>query len=111
MTETKMSDYDQRQYRLMLDRLTAFEQSKITLNALVVDLEGLLNALDDITPCWKQAFLSDWGKLEEERAYASFKNVKVFDDETSERIRPAVSKLKLLVLEKAEDPADRKSGA
>jgi hypothetical protein len=49
--------------------------------------------------------------LEDDRAYALFKNLKVLDQETSERIRVAVSKLKLLVLEKIDDPADRRQSS
>lgn len=102
-----MSEFNQRQYRLMLDRLDAFEQGSIALDKLVVDLEGLLNALDGVASDWKKNFLGDWGNLEEERAYALFKNVHILDQETSERIRPTVSRLKLSVLEKIDDPADR----
>ncbi len=91
----------------MLDRLNAFEQGKITLGKLVVDLEGLLNALESVASSWKQTFLSDWGELEDERAYALFKNIDVLDEEASERIRQTVSRLKLSVLEKMDDPADR----
>jgi hypothetical protein len=103
-----MSNFNQRQYRLMLERLNAFEQGKIALDTLVVDLEGLLNALDGVASCWKQTFLSDWGKLEDERAYALFKNVQVVDEETSQRIRPALARLKLSVLEKIDDAPDRR---
>jgi hypothetical protein len=75
---------------------------------LVDNLDGLLNALEGISGSWKQTFLHEWGKLEDERAYALFKSLKVLDQETSERIRVALSKLKLLVLEKIDDPADRR---
>jgi hypothetical protein len=42
-----MSDYNQRQYRLMLDRLNAFEKGALSLDRLVVDLESLLRAARD----------------------------------------------------------------
>jgi hypothetical protein len=103
-----MSDHDERQYRLMLSQLARFDESQITLGVLVDDLEGLLNALEGISSSWKQTFLHEWGKLEDERAYALFKNLQVLDQETSERIRPVLSRLKLLILEKIDDPADRR---
>src|ERR1019366_3909779 len=103
-----MSDHDERQYRLMLSKLARFDESQITLGVLVDDLEGLLNALEGISSSWKQTFLHEWGKLEDERAYALFKNLQVLDQETSERIRPVLSRLKLLILEKIDDPADRR---
>jgi hypothetical protein len=99
-----MSDYDQRQYRLMLERLTAFEQGRLRLDMLVNDLEGLLNALEEVQPAWKQTFFHYWGKLEDERGLALFKGL--IDEETSQRLRAAISQLKLLVLEKIDDPAD-----
>ena len=96
-----MSEHDQRQYRLMLGQLTKFEEGQIRLDTLVDDLDGLLNALDGVSNSWKQTFRHEWGKLEDERAYALFKNLQVLDQQTSQRIRLAVSKLKLIVLENA----------
>jgi hypothetical protein len=97
--ETEMSKHDQRQYRLMLGQLTKFEEGQIRLDTLVDDLVGLLNALDGVSNSWKQTFLHEWGKLEDERAYALYENLQILDQETSQRIRLAVSKLKLIVLE------------
>jgi hypothetical protein len=101
-----MSDHDQRQYRHMLQSLTAFEQGLLPLDTLVINLEGLVNALQEAKPAWKQTFLHHWGKLEDERVFALFKSLNVLDAETSQRLREAVSHLKLLVLEKIDDPAD-----
>jgi hypothetical protein len=101
-----MSDHDQRQYWQMLESLTAFEQGLLRLDRLVINLEGLLNALQEVKPAWKQTFLHHWGKLEDERAFALFKGLNVLDAEMSQRLREAVSQLKLLVLEKIDDPAD-----
>ena len=101
-------DHNERQYRLMLSQLARFDEGQITLDVLVDDLEGLLNALEGISSSWKQTFLHEWGKLEDERAYAVFKNLRILDQETSDRIRSVLSRLKLLVLEKIDDPADRR---
>jgi hypothetical protein len=95
-----MSEFNQRQYGLMLDRLNAFEKGTLSLDRLVVDLEGLLNALQGVASSWKQTFLGDWGELEDERAYALFRNIHILDEETSERIRQTVFRLKRSVLEK-----------
>jgi hypothetical protein len=89
----------------MLERLTAFEQGRLTLHALVNNLEGLLNALQPgVQPAWRQTFLHHWGKLEDERACVLFKGLNTLDAETSQRARAAVSELKLIVLEKIDDP-------
>jgi hypothetical protein len=101
-----MSEYNERQYRLMLTQLRRFEEGQTKLDALVDGLEGLLNSLEDISTSWKQAFLREWGKLEDERAYALFKNLQVLDQETSQRLRLAASRLELLVLEKIDDSGD-----
>ena len=101
-----MADYNQRQYCPMLERLTAFEQGRLPLHTLVNDLEGLLNALQGVQAAWRQTFLHHWGKLEDERAFVLFKGLNSLDAETSQRTRAAVSQLKLVVLEKIDDPAN-----
>jgi hypothetical protein len=101
-----MSEYNERQYRLMLAQLIKFEEGQIRLNVLVNDLEGLLNSLQGLPNSWRQAFLHEWGKLEDERAYALSENVQAFDEETSRRLLLATSRLKLLLLEKMGGPVD-----
>jgi hypothetical protein len=103
---SEISEYNQRQYRLMLEQLTTFEQGQMKLDILVTNLEGLLNTLEQIEESWKSPFLSEWGKLEDARAVALFRQIKSFDQAATERILKAVSALKLLVLDKIEDPAD-----
>lgn len=95
-----MSEFDQRQYQLMLDRLVAFEHGRIRLDSLVDDLDGLLNALKGIEPAWKRSFLHQWGRLEVERAFALSENITAFDEETTRRLLEAVVHLKLIVGEK-----------
>jgi len=48
-----------------------------------------------------------WGELEDERAYALFKNLQVFDDETSRRLLLAAAELRRLVLENLEKSAGK----
>jgi len=94
-----MSEYDQRQYRLMLDWLVAFEEGKLPLDKLVDDLEALMNVLEEAPPGWKNSFLSDWITLEEMRASALFKGLRTFDDRSTQIIRAATAQMKLMVLE------------
>src|SRR5262249_11661888 len=63
---------------------------------------------EDVSSPWKRDLLHDWGKLEDERAYALFKS-EPFDEVTTERIRSGVAKLKLRVLEQIDDPRDRRT--
>jgi hypothetical protein len=102
------TEYNERQYRLMLDQLTSFEIGALPLDTLANNLEGLVNALEGGAESWKEAFLDEWATLDDARAYALFKGTKEFDAETTERLRSAVAKLRLYVLEKIDDPADRR---
>jgi hypothetical protein len=103
-----MLERNERQYRLMLDQLTNFENDGLALDTLVDNLDGLLNALEEVAVSWKQTFLQEWGKLEDERAYALCKGVQAFDNEASEWIRSTVARLKLRVLEQIDDPGDKR---
>jgi hypothetical protein len=96
-------EYNQRQYRRMLDRLLAFEREEVRLGTLVADLEGLLNALEDIEASWKQTFLGKWGQLEDMHAVARDRGSKEFDDDARSKILAATGLLKLLVLDKIDD--------
>jgi hypothetical protein len=101
-----MSEYNQRQYRLMLERLNAFEQGQIRVGKLANDLEGLLNAIQGVPSSWRQTFLHDWGLLEDVRAVMLVEGMTSFDEATRRAISAAVSRLKLLVLGQIDDPAD-----
>jgi hypothetical protein len=94
------SEYDQRQYRLMLERIDAFERGTIRLDTLVDDLEGLLNVLEAVSFEWRQAYLSHWGVLEEARAVGLAEGWEEFDDEATKIILESTSRLKHQVLEK-----------
>ena len=95
-----MSEYDQRQYRLMLEKIGSFEQGHIRLDSLIADLDGLLNVLEEPDLSWKEAFQREWGKLEDERADALFRNTKQLDKDAIERLSVATAQLRLLVLQK-----------
>ena len=95
-----MSEKDQRQYRLMLEKIGSFEQGEIRLESLVEDLDGLLNVLEEPASSWREAFLHEWGNLEDERAFAIFKNTKQFDNDAIQRLNAATAQLRLLILQK-----------
>ena len=60
-----MSEYDRRQYRLILDRLGAFAHGRITLRMLIDDLRSLAEALEYPSKSWKEDFMSEWWTLEQ----------------------------------------------
>jgi uncharacterized membrane protein len=91
----------------MLERIGVFERGSIRLGTLVDDLEGLLGALEAVASSWEQEFLSNWGVLEEARALALAEELKEFDEKVLKIILGAIGRLRLQVLEKISDPADR----
>lgn len=93
-----MSEYDQRQYRLMLHELKQFENGEIHLDTLVDDLESLLAMLQQAEPGWKDEFLESWAYLDDERAIALDEGVISFDEATSERLLAKVVELRRLIL-------------
>src|SRR5579862_300237 len=88
------------QYRLMLERIAAFEDGQIRIDQLVNDLEGLLNTLENPDLPWKQSFLHEWGALEDVRAVALFKREIHFNDSTTKLLQAACAQLRTLVLNK-----------
>jgi hypothetical protein len=101
-----MSDFDQRQYALMLKSLDGFSSGRMRIDTLISNLEGLLNALHNADKEWKQSFLRIWGHIEEARAYALSLNAEALDAEAMERVAAAVGKLRLMVLGKLRDPIE-----
>jgi hypothetical protein len=65
-----MSDYDNRQYRLMLDQIEDFKSNRIDLKHLINGLESLLCVLEKPDADWKTKFRKKWGVLEEVYAVA-----------------------------------------
>lgn len=103
-----MSEYDQRQYRLMLDRLNGFERGIIGIGKLIDDLYALVNVLESAPDSWKRYFLQEWGDLEITRAGALDREQKKFQEHEIQIIRDAVAKMKLLALQAIDDPADHR---
>jgi len=94
-----MSEYDQRQYKMMLERINAFANGQIDLHKLTDDLDGLLNVLEKVNADWRQNFLHYWGKLEDARAVALERTNVVVDNDAVNRVSLAISQLRQLVLQ------------
>ncbi|MBA3958484.1 MAG: hypothetical protein H0X51_08875 [Parachlamydiaceae bacterium] len=52
-----MHEYDQRQYKLMLDKILIFKEGKTSLGCIVDDLDGLLEVLEERDKNWRRALL------------------------------------------------------
>lgn len=55
---------EQRQFRLMEDRLVRFQAGELNLGQTIADLRGLLAALEQTPDAWKAQFTQEWGELE-----------------------------------------------
>jgi hypothetical protein len=64
MSESWKTEHDQRQYRLMIERLEAYRERKIGAHALIASLKGLLAALKLRNGDWVERATSEWGNLE-----------------------------------------------
>ena len=92
-----MSDYDKRQYALMLEQLTQFESKQIDLKHLISGLESLLCLLEQADSDWKAAFQSRWGVLEEVYADMLDRRYKNLPDSHQELVENSVRDLKAMV--------------
>ena len=93
-------EYDQRQYRLMKQRILNYERGEITLNTLIVDLEVLLGVLHMDDEEWKQSFRSAWWILEEVYAVALDRERDTLSLEDRELIKKSIDKLRQLLASK-----------
>jgi hypothetical protein len=92
-----MSDYDQRQYKLMLELLKAFDKRSLGLRKLIADLEALLVCLQDTDEEWKESFHKQWGRLEDVYADALDKGYKQLPQDDQTRVEDAIYHLQQLV--------------
>jgi hypothetical protein len=92
-----MTAYNKRQLKLMLERIDWFHRGEIGLPALIANLDGLLNALEGVDQRWKQAFLKQWGVLEEVYADSLDKGLSAVPSENMPLINRAMDELKQLI--------------
>lgn len=94
MPGNRSSDYNSRQYALMVDVIRAYEANEIGLPRLIEQLEGLIAALEDVGGELRNAFLSRWGVLEDIHAAAIHHGRNVLDEAEIGRIRSALTEIK-----------------
>src|SRR3989338_1481231 len=99
LTSTE-EEYDQRQYRLMEQRILHYERGEITLNTLIFELEALLCVLHMEDEEWKKSFRSAWWILEEVYAVALYEGKAALSSEDRELIKKSIDTLRQLVASK-----------
>lgn len=92
-----MSNYDNRQFSLMLEQLNQFESKRIDLKHLINGLESLLCMLEGADANWKSAFQSIWGVLEEVYADILDRGYKEMPDSHQKLVEQSVRDLKAMV--------------
>lgn len=106
-----MSAFDQRQYRIMLQKLEAIEGGDFS-SALVADLKILLDYVETSEPHWDFDFQEGLNDLELEMASAIVETEDgnaldpSFNEEAATRMRSTATRLKQMVLPKIEAAAD-----
>lgn len=97
MNIDEITEYNARQYDLMLGALDAFDKKAIALGKLVSTLDGLLSALKDVDKEWKDAALKQWGVLEDVLAVALDRGVKEIPSEHMIIAKRAIGEFRNLV--------------
>jgi hypothetical protein len=111
MSEQWKIDHDRRQYRLMIERLEAFQHKAIEIHAFISDLKGLLSALELRNAEWIGRATNEWGNLEIiyalecdrcEEVGCDFKeiNSKLFE---MDDVKKSVLRLECLIRERLKD--------
>ncbi|MBA3957553.1 MAG: hypothetical protein H0X51_04045 [Parachlamydiaceae bacterium] len=104
-----MNAYDQRQLRLMIDKINRFKKDTISLRFLIDDLNGLLEVLEESDDNWKRQFRIFWADLEITYAVALFKEKKVLDAQDVVRIDNAIENILTLIQEKLPPQSEKDS--
>jgi hypothetical protein len=92
-----MSDYDNRQYILMIEQLDQFKLKQIDLKHLINGLESLLGVLTEPDEKWKFDFQRQWGVLEDVYADAIDRGRLELPDAHKELVEQAVQKLEAMI--------------
>ena len=105
-----MSDYDRRQYKMMLELLNAFDARIVGLHKIIADLEALLLLLQDTDKVWRNEFYKQWAMLEDVYADALDKGFKQLPPDPQKLVEDAIQGLRQLVEERIDTTADTESG-
>lgn len=98
-----INEYDQRQLKLILERLTWYSEGSISLPYLIDDLSGLLNVLEEVDEEWKMYFRRNWLDLEIVYAVALDRDKDKLDETDLRVINSAVVELKKMVISLLEE--------
>jgi hypothetical protein len=84
----------------MLEKLDAFDKKATPLGSLISGLDGLLNALEGADEQWKNAFLKQWGVLEDVYANALDKTFAAIPIGHMMLVNKAIGEIRKLIAQK-----------
>ena len=87
-------EYNARQLKFMLENVENYENKKISLNTLIVNIEALLNCLENFNATIKNQLLEQWGELEITYSSVASEGRLVFTDDEKKRVAEAVKNIK-----------------
>ena len=82
----------------------SFDAGQITFRALLDRLVSCVDNLSDEDLPWKEAFQRQWGRMEDEYAYASFKGQKTILEKDMPAVESALREVGRLIAEKTRRP-------
>ncbi len=82
--ENPNDDYNQRQYKLMLNEINEYKSGKSNLGKLVSNLEALNSGLRSPSGTWQKEFQSAWWPLEE--VYAMSRSDELLSEVKSQEV-------------------------
>jgi hypothetical protein len=97
-----MSEYNKRQYKVMIETIKEYKNQNLSLRKLIDSLEGLLNCLEEISEDWRTEFLREWGVLEDECSITVTSGQKKLSSESKNSIDNAINNLKEMILRQLE---------
>jgi hypothetical protein len=97
-----ISEYDQRQLKLMQECLSSFQKNQIQLSSLIGSLEFLFNAMESVDEEWENMFLKEITTLESVNAVELMEGperekLRFNKNESAELVNKSVLKLKDLI--------------
>jgi hypothetical protein len=92
-----MTAYNSRQFAKMRQQIRAYEETHISLNALIGDLTFLMVALEEIDGNWGHRFSQAVVDLESVNAYMLEKGIDSPDEFTSTVVSKAIAELVKLI--------------
>lgn len=92
-----LSDYDKRQLNLMREQLCNFREGNLSIQGLISNVEGLINALENIDEVWIDKCRGFWWDIEQVYAVALDREKKSFDQYDSEIITKALKGIENLL--------------